>query len=122
MVGCRLVLIILCGHAIILYISVCKSCDSIYLNEWVGIGPIYRETEGPENVSKSLSACSQWCMEKPSCMLLSWDPGSCWEVRLCGTVIETGLVYDLKKEPGGRLNKKDGLTRYGDSHVKDKTS
>ena len=26
------------------------------------------------------------------------------------------------KDPGGRLNKKDGLTRYGDSHVKDKTS
>ena len=26
------------------------------------------------------------------------------------------------KNPGGRLNKKDGLTRYGDSHVKDKTS
>ena len=25
-------------------------------------------------------------------------------------------------EPGGRLNMKDGLTRYGDSHVKDKTS
>ena len=27
-----------------------------------------------------------------------------------------------KMDPGGRLNKKDGLTRYGDSHVKDKTS
>ena len=26
------------------------------------------------------------------------------------------------KTPGGRLNKKDGLSRYGDSHVKDKTS
>ena len=26
------------------------------------------------------------------------------------------------RRPGGRLNKKDGLTRYGDSHVKDKTS
>ena len=26
------------------------------------------------------------------------------------------------EESGGRLNKKDGLTRYGDSHVKDKTS
>ena len=25
-------------------------------------------------------------------------------------------------DPGGRLNKKDGLSRYGDSHVKDKTS
>ena len=29
--------------------------------------------------------------------------------------------HDLK-HTGGRLNKKDGLTRYGDSHVKDKTS
>ena len=29
----------------------------------------------------------------------------------------------LTTEPGGRLNnKKEGLTRYGDSHVKDKTS
>ena len=24
--------------------------------------------------------------------------------------------------PGGCLNKKDGLTRYGDSHIKDKTT
>ena len=28
----------------------------------------------------------------------------------------------VEPEPGGRLNKKDGLTRYGNSHVKDKTS
>ena len=28
----------------------------------------------------------------------------------------------LSETSGGRLNKKDGLTRYGDSHVKDKTS
>ena len=26
------------------------------------------------------------------------------------------------QRPGGHLNKKDGLSRYGDSHVKDKTS
>ena len=26
------------------------------------------------------------------------------------------------EQQGGRLNKKDGLTRYGNSHVKDKTS
>ena len=33
-------------------------------------------------------------------------------------------MADIKEsqEPGGRLNKKDGLTRYGNSHVKDKTS
>ena len=33
------------------------------------------------------------------------------------------MVGDTKgKGSGGRLNKKDGLTRYGNSHVKDKTS
>ena len=35
------------------------------------------------------------------------------------TVSADGLA---PAEPGGRLNKKDGLTRYGNSHVKDKTS
>ena len=33
------------------------------------------------------------------------------------------VVHKLSAiSPGGRLNKKDGLTRYGNSHVKDKTS
>ena len=39
--------------------------------------------------------------------------------------LNDGAVVDLISViccPGGRLNKKDGLTRYGDSHVKDKTS
>ena len=37
--------------------------------------------------------------------------------------IELGCVcLYVISAPGGRLNKKDGLTRYGDSHVKDKTS
>ena len=34
----------------------------------------------------------------------------------------SAATLKLPKGPGGRLNKKDGLTRYGDSHVKDKTS
>ena len=42
----------------------------------------------------------------------------------------SGLTIEKQKEEkkwrkgltGGRLNKKDGLTRYGNSHVKDKTS
>ena len=32
------------------------------------------------------------------------------------------LAKAMMTPSGGRLNKKDGLTRYGDSHVKDKTS
>ena len=35
---------------------------------------------------------------------------------------EPAHYKDTNGLPGGRLNKKDGLTRYGDSHVKDKTS
>ena len=33
-----------------------------------------------------------------------------------------GWHGETVKASGGRLNKKDGLTRYGNSHVKDKTS
>ena len=32
------------------------------------------------------------------------------------------VTFHCTSPPGGRLNKKDGLTRYGNSHVKDKTS
>ena len=32
------------------------------------------------------------------------------------------VLTGCSNNSGGRLNKKDGLTRYGDSHVKDKTS
>ena len=32
------------------------------------------------------------------------------------------IAYPFLNFTGGRLNKKDGLTRYGNSHVKDKTS
>ena len=35
--------------------------------------------------------------------------------------VDNDKEYDAKCS-GGRLNKKDGLTRYGNSHVKDKTS
>ena len=37
--------------------------------------------------------------------------------------LNTLIVQDYSyKKSGGRLNKKDCLTRYGNSHVKDKTS
>ena len=38
------------------------------------------------------------------------------------TVLREISKPNEQKSTGGRLNKKDGLTRYGDSHVKDKTS
>ena len=41
--------------------------------------------------------------------------------RLSTQYVQMKLIEYLSKA-GGRLNKKDGLTRYGNSHVKDKTS
>ena len=42
------------------------------------------------------------------------------------TMFQTDTVTDIMfytdTVTGGRLNKKDDLTRYGNSHVKDKTS
>ena len=35
---------------------------------------------------------------------------------------DSQYIDKIIMRPGGRLNKKDGLTRYGNSHVKDKTS
>ena len=48
-----------------------------------------------------------------------------WKIKM---LIQTSLKsipkssVGNKSDSGGRLNKKDGLTRYGVSHVKDKTS
>ena len=41
-----------------------------------------------------------------------------WEMNTMLNVPILGMQYSS----GGRLNKKDGLTRYGNSHVQDKTS
>ena len=101
MVGCCSILNFLCGYVINMYISVCYSCDSFYLTKWKGPEPPYYLTQGPANASKSPYACSQWCIEEPGCMLLSWTPGSCWKVGLCGTPDVTGTLYYLKKEPVG---------------------
>ena len=43
------------------------------------------------------------------------------KILTAGDETEIGEKVGVKPS-GGRLNKKDGLTRYGDSHVKDKTS
>ena len=44
-----------------------------------------------------------------------------WDIRMMLAVIKMKTLV-IFKDTGGRLNKKDGLTRYGDFHVKDKTS
>ena len=43
-------------------------------------------------------------------------------LALYNATIHDAVQWHIYATPGGRLNKKDGLTRYGDSHVKDKTS
>ena len=72
--------------------------------------------------------CANMCELDLQCIhkLLKW-----YTIGLCGALLCGFMTFcdtNIKHEPqraltsGGRLNKKDGLTRYGDSHVKDKTS
>ena len=50
---------------------------------------------------------------------ITTSPRGHWiEINFLASFI--GIDHSLAS--GGRLNKKDGLTRYGNSHVKDKTS
>ena len=45
-----------------------------------------------------------------------------WQTRVVAIWKAKSNFKQRTIHPGGRLNKKDGLTRYGNSHVKDKTS
>ena len=51
-------------------------------------------------------------------MITSLEVGQSYDCPSASEVI----TKDIGNPAGGRLNKKDGLTRYGNSHVKDKTS
>ena len=63
---------------------------------------------------------------KIECKNMAWFSWSQVPCKLSGHQLSSVIVppiYNIEHwSPGGRLNKKDGLTRYGDSHVKDKTS
>ena len=54
----------------------------------------------------------------PIAFRFHWPSKSSLNIRTVFLGIGIPYIY----LPGGRLNKKDGLSRYGDSHVKDKTS
>ena len=45
-----------------------------------------------------------------------------FQEKQLNNLTDYGLASCVATSSGGRLNKKDGLTRYGKSHVKDKTS
>ena len=47
-----------------------------------------------------------------------------WERNVIRTIyglLLMAYIIRVTHDAGGSLNKKDGLNRYGDSHVKDKT-
>ena len=74
--------------------------------------------------SKEIEWVSKYCWY----IFARWENLYWWSIVVLSNV-ETHQFqlqkYNIRftiESPGGRLNKKDGLTRYGNSHVKDKTS
>ena len=86
----------------------------------------------PVDTISSSIRCSSWTFI--TIMNLAQQKGETWDVTAGPAIVSSSRAFVRKspspppsryardRTPGGRLNKKDGLTRYGDSHVKDKTS
>ena len=77
-------------------------------------------------ITTELSGLNTWCMVARPRHTVG-DGWICWTLSLYSCYISVvdwipWLLYNVILRPGGGLNKKDSLTRYGDSHVKDKTS
>ena len=97
-------------------------------------GALFNKWTSYRKISWSLGAVRSGC----KITVLLWNltgSSAVSNFRLIGKVlIQILRLWDLSRScskkyyclvnrgPGGRLNKKDGLTRYGNSHVKDKTS
>ena len=111
---------------------------SLFLRLWV-ISDVYDPTERESRQLNFLTCfhklvqttpASWWCPQSPP--LPQSNVASHW-LRLLVLLGQLMALISMYHVPlpkwaqhvwhsGSRLNKKDGLTRYGDSHVKDKTS
>ena len=59
-------------------------------------------------------------VHRPGSADINYTEGILWKDNQCA--VNADDLWASVPGAGGRLNKKDGLTRYGNSHVKDKTS
>ena len=93
------------------------------LNMYVDDVVIYKTATSKDELEYRLQICiddiSNWysmnklCINKKKSNVMVI--GSKWQLKSLN-------LDNFTISAGGRLNKKDGLTRYGNSHVKDKTS
>ena len=102
-------------------------------NSWgqhgVCLGPVGPRRAPWTLLSGYYTAGSSWmgCSMRFHKEWLQWGiPGMCGSAYVILVVADALVSHRHQtishQHPGGRLNKKDGLTRYGNSHVKDKTS
>ena len=94
----------------------CRPCSGI--DEISDVGYNLRREIG------AIVCCSLFCCEY---IIISWLLVQCnYHIFRgsfpCSGAPSQSINQKMEITPGGRLNKKDGLTRYGNSHVKDKTS
>ena len=91
-------------------------------------GPLWEESNGHQWIPFTKASDAEvwgflWCAPEQTAEQTVQIPVILW--RHCNDIIKflTWMSNHIHLNlSGGRLNKKDGLTRYGDSHVKDKTS
>ena len=110
------------------YITNAQSLNELNADSYHG-SPYHNIISKPHTILQSVSfwtLCLRCARLRPK-LPFSWEINThccCWGWQFLVTLT---CSYQSSHEfnslrPGGRLNKKDGLTRYGNSHVKDKTS
>ena len=77
--------------------------------------PVFYLVNGIEVYSSCTYLHDKLCLNPTSNLRVKFN-------KITTRVNQVNHLLRSPRTPGGRLNKKDGLTRYGNSHVKDKTS
>ena len=77
---------------------------------------------GTNRKVNQLEITSEWTELNELIKMHPENHGMLWEMATNALQKQMSIIHHNSFSPGGRLNKKDGLTRYGNSHVKDKTS
>ena len=68
----------------IIYFAHSKSCNTAELLIWTNGSYLHQYKQAPVVAAEYLSSCASWCMATDHCVMLTWSPGTCWQVAPIG--------------------------------------
>ena len=65
---------------LIMYFARSKSCSTVELLRWTNGSDLHQYKQAPVVAVEYLNYCANWCMATQHCVMLTWSPGTCWQV------------------------------------------